>query len=98
MKLRILSDAEDDLIEAFHFYEGQQATLGHDFLDHLDQEVLHLPSVCGIHSKQFGYHRALVRTRFPFAIYYTYDTDSLYIHAVFDCRKDPKEIADRMGN
>jgi hypothetical protein len=31
MKLEILDQAEDDLIEGFHFYESQQAGLGSYF-------------------------------------------------------------------
>jgi hypothetical protein len=96
MTIKILSDAEDDLIDAFYFYERQQSALGNDFLQHLDDEILNIPSVCGIHSKHFGYYRALVRNKFPYAIYYKFEKDMIYIHAVFDCRKDPKDIAQRL--
>ena len=34
--------------------------------------------------------------RFPFAMYYRVDKDIVRIHAVLDCRQDPKKIQDRL--
>lgn len=39
MKLEILDQAEDDLIEGFHFYESQQTGLGSYFLVNLYGDI-----------------------------------------------------------
>lgn len=39
MKIEILDEAEDDLIEGFHFYEAQQSGLGTYFLTNLYGDI-----------------------------------------------------------
>lgn len=96
MKIQILDAAEQDLITGFKFYESQSQGLGHYFLDsvYADIESLHL--YYGIHPKHFSYHRLLTR-RFPFAIYYRVEKNSIRVYAVFDCRKNPKSIHERLN-
>ncbi|HEY8411331.1 MAG TPA: hypothetical protein VIK76_08010 [Pyrinomonadaceae bacterium] len=38
-----------------------------------------------------NYHRALAK-RFPFAIFYTVSRDTVFVHAVVDCRRKPAWI------
>ena len=97
MRLLILSDAENDLLEAYEFYEVQQAGLGLEFLEQLDTEILGLRSSYKRHPRAFReFHRALVRKRFPFAIYYDFDEVEIRVHMVFDCRRDPALIPRRL--
>jgi hypothetical protein len=35
--------------------------------------------------------------RFPFAIYYTLSNDTVLIHAVVDCRRDPAWLKGKLG-
>lgn len=95
MKIQILDAAERDLIEGFRFYEAQSSGLGQYFLDTLfaDIESLYLHS--GIHTQYFGYHRLLAK-RFPFAIYYRVEEQSIRIYAVLDCRRNPLSIHNRL--
>ncbi len=39
MNIQILPEAEQDLIDGFHFYEMQRVGLGHYFLDSLFSET-----------------------------------------------------------
>jgi hypothetical protein len=78
MILRLLDQAENDLVAGFRFYEVQQPGLGSSFLDNLygDIESLHL--YAGIHRKVWKrYHRLLSR-RFPFAVFYTVSEDTVF--------------------
>jgi len=96
MKIKILEEAERDLIDGFHFYEAQNFGLGQYFLDSLFSDINSLQLFSGIHPWYFSYQRLLSK-RFPFAIYYRADKDIVRIHAVLDCRQDPKKIQDRLA-
>lgn len=92
MRLQILDSARDDLIEGFSFYEKQEPGLGAYFLSSLYSDVEALRIFHGIHPKVYrGFHRAL-SNRFPFAVYYTYETETVLIRAVVDCRRNPSWI------
>lgn len=96
MRIEILEEAEGDLIEGFHFYENQEAGLGLYFRTNLYADIESLKSRAGIHSKPYKpYHRLLSR-KFPFAIFYKLENETVFIHAVLDCRKDPAWIRDRL--
>ena len=95
MKIKILEQAEQDLINGFRFYEAQNFGLGQYFLDSLFSDIDSLQLFAGIHPWYFGYQRLLSK-RFPFAIYYRVDNDIVRIRAVLDCRQDPKKIQDRL--
>jgi hypothetical protein len=57
MKIRILSPAERDLEEGYHFYESQSPGLGSYFLDSLYSDIDSLAYFGGIHQLVFAYHR-----------------------------------------
>lgn len=96
MRIEILDAAEQDLVNGFNFYEIQDRGLGHYFLDSVYADIESLQLYCGIHPKYFDYHRLLTK-RFPFAVYYRHDKESIRIYAVLDCRKDPKSIHERLN-
>ena len=95
MKIKILEEVEQDLIDGFRFYEAQNFGLGQYFLDSLFSDINSLQLFAGIHPWYFSYQRLLSK-RFPFAIYYRVDNDIVRIRAVLDCRQDPKKIQDRL--
>ncbi|NWG01693.1 MAG: type II toxin-antitoxin system RelE/ParE family toxin [Syntrophaceae bacterium] len=95
MKIRILSPAERDLEEGYHFYESQSPGLGSYFLDSLYSDIDSLAYFAGIHQVVFGYHRQLSK-RFPFAIYYRIIESEAVVFAVLDCRRNPSWIRKRL--
>jgi hypothetical protein len=92
MKLRILDEAEQDLIGGFRFYEMQYVGLGDYFLDSLFSDIDSLHLYAGVHS---GYHRLLSK-RFPFGVYYKVGGDIVNVWAVLDCRQNPVKIKARL--
>lgn len=96
MNVRILDEAEQDLIDGFRFYNLQEVGLGAYFLDSLFSDIDSLHLYAGIHSVQSGYHRLLSK-RFPFAVYYEVETETVNVWAVLDCRQDPAKIAARLA-
>ena len=97
MRIEILDQAELDLLEGFHFYEAQQPGLGAYFLDRLYSDIESLHQYAGIHLKPHGNYFRLLSKRFPFAIYYTLSNESVFIHAVVDCRRDPERLKRKLG-
>jgi len=95
MRIEILDEAQQDLIDGFRFYENQAAGLGDYFLDSLFSDIDSLHLYAGIHVLQFGYHRLLSK-RFPFAIYYRVKAETIFVHAALDCRRNPTWIRKRL--
>ena len=95
MRIDILDEAQEDLIEGFHFYEDREIGVGFYFLDCLFSDIDSLLPFAGIHQVVFGYHRSLSK-RFPFAIYYSLEGDLIRVHAVLDCRRNPSWIRKRL--
>jgi hypothetical protein len=96
MKIQILDRTENDLSEGFAFYEEQEAGIGDYFLDSLASDIDSLRLYAGIHPTHFGRYQRLLSKRFPFAVYYTVSAETVWIHAVLDCRCDPAWIRERL--
>ena len=95
MNVRILDEAEQDLVDGFRFYEMQDERLGDYFLDSLFADIDSLHLYAGIHSVNFVCHRLLSK-RFPFAVYYKLEGQTANVWAVLDCRQDPATIQSRL--
>ncbi len=95
MKIVILTQAEKDLIDGFHFYERQASGLGGYFRDSVMSDIDSLRLYAGIHSLQHGKHRMLCK-RFPFNVYYTLENDVARVVAVLHQRRDPAWIQRRV--
>lgn len=95
MRIEILAEAEQDLLDGFRFYERQSEGVGSYFVDSIlaDIESLHL--YAGIHVLQFSYHRMLAK-RFPFVIYYRAEGQVVRVYAILDCRRNPAWIRDQL--
>ena len=97
MKLKILDFAQNDLVEGFRFYDAKEEGLGNYFLSVLFSDIESLKVFGGIHQKVYkGFYSALSR-RFPFAIYYTIEDDTVWVRAVIDCRRRPSWIRRHLG-
>ncbi len=97
MKILVVDQAEDDLVEGYNFYEAQTSGLGAYFLDCIYSDVESLVLYAGIHRIVHKNCRRMLSERFPFAIYYTVSGDKIKIHAIIDCRRDPAWIRDRLS-
>ena len=91
MKILILDEAEKDLVDGFSFYEQQLKGLGEYFLNSLFADIDSLQLYAGIHAQHFGYYRLLSK-RFPLAIYYRVEDQTIKVYAVLDCRRSPAWI------
>jgi hypothetical protein len=78
MRIKILSPAEDDLVEAYRFYESPSEGLGTYFMDTLYSDIDALAYYSGMHLVVLGYHRQPSK-QFPFAVYYRVVDDTVLV-------------------
>ncbi|GAA5125638.1 hypothetical protein GCM10023212_27780 [Luteolibacter yonseiensis] len=82
------------MIEGYFFYESKERGLGSYFLDTLYS----LKISGGVHRKTYqNLHRSLSK-RFPFAIYYSLESETVRVKAIVDCRRNPSWIRGHLGN
>lgn len=96
MIILISSDAEEDLIEGYWFYERQSIGLGDYFKSCMISDIESLAFYAGVHAVYLNYHRSLSK-RFPFTIYYRVEADIATVVAVLDARRSPQWARNRLG-
>lgn len=91
-------EAEADMREAARWYDGEVPGLGAQFLDAVSRAIesiaespLRYPSVEG------DTRRALM-PRFPFLIYFTVESDTVFIMAALRGRRSPETTRPRAGD
>lgn len=93
----VLPEAEQDATEAYNWYEGQEPGLGEEFLRCTETCILSIRRNPELYRKVFEeFRRALVR-RFPYAVFYEYESDHVFIYAVFHCSQDPNKWRSRLS-
>lgn len=80
----------------FTFTRNKGRVWDHIFLTNLYADIESLRIYGGIHSKPYkDYHRVLAK-RFPFAVFYKVEENSVRIYAVLDCRRNPSWIRKKL--
>ncbi|MEO6971608.1 MAG: type II toxin-antitoxin system RelE/ParE family toxin [Chthoniobacterales bacterium] len=95
MRIHVLDEAEDDLQNGRRFYDRQGPGVGAYFAAALASDIDSLILFAGIHPREFGFYRTLSK-RFPFGIYYLFETEVVEVYAVLDLRRDPAWIRRRL--
>ena len=99
MKIRKVvasSDVGVDLEAGRYFYDQLERGVGDYFFASLISDLESLKLYGGIHTDNFRFYRML-STRFPFAIYYNIDVDTVNVFAVLDMRRDPAWIRQKLS-
>lgn len=88
-KLVVLREAADDIDAAYKWYEAQRLGLGNQFLDRFRACAKVLMRSPEAHAIVSGpYRRALLR-KFPYAVFYTYQNNTVTVYAVLHTARDP---------
>ncbi|GAN33227.1 MAG: type II toxin-antitoxin system RelE/ParE family toxin [Candidatus Brocadia sp. AMX2] len=97
-KIIIRPEAEDDLKEAFVWYEGKRKGLGYDFLLQIDAALRFIEENPTIHPIVFkGTRKHLIR-RFPYKAIYLVERENIVVLAVIHGKRNPKLIQHRIEN
>ena len=80
---------------AFDWYETEEPGLGREFLEQL-RATYHrvLENPFAFQDLRLGIRRALT-LKFPYAVYYTVEEDTILILTVLHCARDPAEWQNR---
>ncbi len=95
-ELIVAPEAEQDLAEAYAWYESRRVGLGEEFMTRVDaciQAIRRTPEMHQIVHE--NYRRALVR-RFPYAVFYEYASDVVMVYCVFHTSRDPEKWRQRL--
>jgi plasmid stabilization system protein ParE len=94
--LVVAPEAEQDISEAYAWYENQRFGLGEEFLTSVDaciQAICRTPEMHGLIHE--NYRRGLVR-RFPYAVFYEYAYNRVTVYGVFHTSRDPAKWRQRL--
>jgi plasmid stabilization system protein ParE len=95
-ELVIVPEAEQDITEAYAWYEGRRVGLGEEFLNSIDAAIETIRRSPEMYSVVHEcYRRALVR-RFPYAIVYEDVEGTVIVYGVFHTSRDPEKWRQRM--
>jgi len=86
-------EVREELDEAYSWYESQQAGLGDEFLDCVDEmlnRICQMPESYAVVYRDV--RRAVVR-RFPYAVYYRIVSSRVIVTAIFHSRREPRIVA-----
>ena len=96
MKIEILPEAKQDLDDGYWFYENLRNGLGEYFLSSVTSDIRSLQIFPGHHVRIGKYYR-LIAGRFPYSVFYTFEDEIIFVHAVIDQRRDPEWISERLN-
>ena len=96
MTVRVLKTARADLAAGYWFYEQQETGLGDYFLRRIYEDLELLGQIAGIHRQTVsGFHKMIAR-RFPYAIFYRINGDTVEVLAILDGRRSPDWIRQQL--
>ena len=95
--IRFHSAVETDLQTGRRFYNRQENGVGEYFIDSLLADIESLLICAGVHTKVFGCYRLLTK-RFPYAIYYLIDGQTVKVQAVLPLKRNPKWLKGQLTN
>jgi plasmid stabilization system protein ParE len=97
VELVIAAEAEQDIGEAYSWYESQRIGLGEEFLSCVDACLHTVCRIPELHAVIYeSYRRGLVR-RFPYAVYYEYSADRVTVYGIFHTSRDPEKWRQRLS-
>lgn len=94
--LIVLPEAEQDVAQAYIWYEERETGLGEEFLRCVDaciQLVRRNPKI--YQTVHESYRRGVVR-RFPYVVFYEDSDTTIVVYAVFHCSQDAKKWRSRL--
>lgn len=96
-ELILAPEAEQDVAEAYAWYEGRRVGLGEEFLSCVDACIEAIRRTPEMHTIVYeNYRRGLVR-RFPYGVFYECAKDRLTVYCVFHTSRDPEKWRQRLS-
>jgi len=96
MEVVFLVAAEQDLQDAYNWVAEHRPSKENSFLIDVESRLEHLKSFPLIGRLYRGRYRRLLIPRYPFGIFYVVESDRIVIHAIFDLRRSPEKLRERL--
>ena len=96
--LIVRPEAEDDLKEAFSWYQNKRAGLGYDFLLQVDAGINLINRNPEIHPVEYRGTRKHLIKRFPYKIIYFIEEKKILVIALLHGKRSPDLIKKRIDN
>mgnify|MGYP001560796083 FL=1 len=95
-ELILASETEQDIAEAYAWYENRRTGLGEELLSCIDACIEAIRRTPEMHAVVHeNYRRGLVR-RFPYAVFYEYAEVTVTVYGVFHTARDPGKWRQRL--
>jgi len=95
-ELILAPEAEEDLADAYAWYESRRSGLGEEFLTCVDACIEAISRTPDMHpTVHENYRRGLVR-RFPYAVFYEHGEGTVTVYCVFHTSRNPHKWRQRL--
>jgi toxin ParE1/3/4 len=94
--LRFLPEVEEDVIGGYVWYETKSPGLGEEFLRVFYACVGEIPRNPLLYPKVHGEFRRRLLRRFPYAIYFSIEGNTIIVFGAFHCARDPRTIGAKL--
>lgn len=95
-RLIISPEADLDIEDAFTWYEQQRPGLGSEFIRAVDVAISSIGSNPLAYPLIYRQARRVLLRRFPYALLYIFDSNSISIVGCFHGKRDPKQWQERL--
>ncbi len=96
-RVKIQPAAQTDAEKAAEWYEIQQSGLGIEFILEVDAAIARVADTPEIYAMQFLEARRVLLRRFPYAIYFTYQFDTIEIFAILHQKQETSKWQSRVS-
>jgi toxin ParE1/3/4 len=92
----LLPEAVADVADGYAWYEKQELGLGEEFLACLEGAYALIAAYPLHYPVRFDSFRRILVRRFPYAVYFDHDEQTVFVHYVFSCAQDPQKLVCRL--
>ena len=92
LALRFLPEVEEDAVAGFSWYEEKAPGLGESFLRVFYDAVREIPPNPLLYQIVRDKIRRRLLSRFPYAVYFTLEDETIIVIGLFHCARDPRYI------
>ena len=96
VELVFAPEVEQDVEEAYQWYEDRRIGLGEEFLSCVEAGIQYICRLPELHAKVTGDCRRVLLRRFPYAIFYEYRKNTVTVYSVFHTSQHPEKWKSRL--
>jgi toxin ParE1/3/4 len=94
--LIVRPEAEEDINDAYRWYESQRIGLGAEFIECVETVFTAINKAPEIHGKIYGNIRRILVRRFPYGVFYIFKHGRIAILAVMHAKRHPRRWQNRI--